>query len=541
VLPLAEVLTEMKRSLDFLKAQSRTADPRHQSLRAVFDASWDMLDPRDQSLYARLGIFPGGFDRRAAEHVAQSTLDQLVGLTDRSLLRRRRTGRFEIHPLLRAFARERLQADFRLFQESAKGFIDYYARYTADREPYLMGIHQGEALQEMLAEHENVRRAFEMAVEYEDFTRIKPFIEVMWQVLSTVSWNREGHRRFIEAAERLQQAPGDGRQLVIADLMARAAFFSIRLGKIDQAESELEQAMPPLRSQGGYEYAFALRICGNLEYLRADFEKAQAFYEDSLATMEAVRHLPGQTVALDSLGSMAVELGEYAKGRSLLERALSLARQAGDLRITGFVLNDLAQQAVREGRIEDAQRMVDEALVYARQVGHESLAGDCLQSLGEVAMLQGDFSHALAFLSQSLDVLEGTGIPFKTQRTLARLSWSALELGQMRTANDYLRRAFDLGIPIDRPDWVAMVLVPLAEYFRLNGQPHQAAQVALLARQIDMFGADRIWADQTLKALNLPEGEMSAQPQRLDPETLSSLLLQVPEDLRTADPRPQTT
>jgi tetratricopeptide (TPR) repeat protein len=241
------------------------------------------------------------------------------------------------------------------------------------------------------------------------------------------------------------------------------------------------------------------------------------------------------------LGSMAVELGEYAKGRSLLERALSLARQAGDLRITGFVLNDLAQQAVREGRIEDAQRMVDEALVYARQVGHESLAGDCLQSLGEVAMLQGDFSHALAFLSQSLDVLEGTGIPFKTQRTLARLSWSALELGQMRTANDYLRRAFDLGIPIDRPDWVAMVLVPLAEYFRLNGQPHQAAQVALLARQIDMFGADRIWADQTLKALNLPEGEMSAQPQRLDPETLSSLLLQVQEDLRTADPRPQTT
>ena len=76
-----------------LTGGSRTALPRHQTLRAVVDWSWDLLDDAERALWRRFSVFAGGATLEAAEQVcagrgisAGQVLDLLTALADKSLL-----------------------------------------------------------------------------------------------------------------------------------------------------------------------------------------------------------------------------------------------------------------------------------------------------------------------------------------------------------------------------------------------------------------------------------------------------------------------
>ena len=59
-----EILTEIERGIDFLSTTMRDAPPRHRSMRVVFTASWQMLTPQEQQVFAAAAVFRGGFDAR---------------------------------------------------------------------------------------------------------------------------------------------------------------------------------------------------------------------------------------------------------------------------------------------------------------------------------------------------------------------------------------------------------------------------------------------------------------------------------------------
>ena len=109
-LSCAEIVAEIERSLDFLAASTRGSSPRHRSLRAVFEQSWQMLSAPEQEVFGRLSLFQGGFQRAAAEAVAGATLPILISLVDKSLLRLAPAGRYHVHELVRQFAAEKLTA-----------------------------------------------------------------------------------------------------------------------------------------------------------------------------------------------------------------------------------------------------------------------------------------------------------------------------------------------------------------------------------------------------------------------------------------------
>src|SRR5512143_2346170 len=73
-LDCAEIAREIERGLDFLSVTTRDLPARHRSMRAVFDHSWRLLSPEDQTVLLRLSVFRGGFKREAAEQVAGATL-----------------------------------------------------------------------------------------------------------------------------------------------------------------------------------------------------------------------------------------------------------------------------------------------------------------------------------------------------------------------------------------------------------------------------------------------------------------------------------
>jgi len=97
-------------TLDALSVTYLDLPPRHRSLRAVFEHSWDLLAEPEQAVLARLSALRGDFDFAAAGALAGANVRILSALTERSLLRRTLAGRYEMHELLRQFCAEKLAA-----------------------------------------------------------------------------------------------------------------------------------------------------------------------------------------------------------------------------------------------------------------------------------------------------------------------------------------------------------------------------------------------------------------------------------------------
>ena len=108
-----EIADEIEANLDFLSTTKQNLPERQRSLRAVFDYAWQRLSKETQIIFGRLSVFRGGFLREVGETVTGASLQVLLDLTDKALVRRTAEGRYEIHELLRQFGEEALSRSSR--------------------------------------------------------------------------------------------------------------------------------------------------------------------------------------------------------------------------------------------------------------------------------------------------------------------------------------------------------------------------------------------------------------------------------------------
>lgn len=111
-----QIMRELERGLDFLQTPFRNVEPRHRSLRAAFEPTWERLTEAEQALFMRLSVFRDSFTLEAAEQVAGASLQLLTALVDKSLLRLNQDGGYEIHELIRQYAEEKFMLEQLLAQ-----------------------------------------------------------------------------------------------------------------------------------------------------------------------------------------------------------------------------------------------------------------------------------------------------------------------------------------------------------------------------------------------------------------------------------------
>ena len=157
-----------KRDLDFLTVPHRDLPDRHRSLRAIFDYSWDLLDPTNQRALAQLSVFRGSIQRQAALEVTQATMHDLIALVNKSLLRQTAPGQFEMHNLLRQFAAEKLD-ELDPDQKVQSQHAIYFLRYVQQNETQLFQPDRTQATANLQAVFGNVRKAQHWAMETDDW------------------------------------------------------------------------------------------------------------------------------------------------------------------------------------------------------------------------------------------------------------------------------------------------------------------------------------------------------------------------------------
>ncbi|PJM97228.1 AfsR/SARP family transcriptional regulator [Streptomyces sp. CB01373] len=155
-----------------LTSGSRTVLPRQQTLRAVVDWSWDLLDADERDVLSRLSVFAGGCDLAAAEAVCgPAAFDALASLVDKSLVVAAPAAdggmRYRLLETVAEYARERLdETGGRTATERAH--LTYYRELARTTEPLMRGSSQREAMARIELEYENLRTALRHAVAARD-------------------------------------------------------------------------------------------------------------------------------------------------------------------------------------------------------------------------------------------------------------------------------------------------------------------------------------------------------------------------------------
>ncbi|HWO62405.1 MAG TPA: BTAD domain-containing putative transcriptional regulator, partial [Umezawaea sp.] len=153
-----------------LTGGSRTALPRHQTLRSVVAWSWDLLDERERTFVERLSVFPGAISLEAAEHLSPGTaLDLLTTLADKSLLQVVEAPEpyFRMLETIKEFALERL-AERGGVADARTAHAAYFRDLAEAAEPHLRGPDQITWVPRLLLERDNLVAALHFAADTGD-------------------------------------------------------------------------------------------------------------------------------------------------------------------------------------------------------------------------------------------------------------------------------------------------------------------------------------------------------------------------------------
>ena len=149
---------------------------RHQTLRAAFQWSYDLLTPEEQRLFQLLAVFAGGCTLEAATAVWSDAADEfevlelMTRLVDKSLVMIDRlesgTSRYRMLEMSRQFAQEKLDGAGEGDRARAR-HLKYFDAWTKERKPMIRGVELGDWLALVEREHENVLSALEFSAHAE--------------------------------------------------------------------------------------------------------------------------------------------------------------------------------------------------------------------------------------------------------------------------------------------------------------------------------------------------------------------------------------
>jgi non-specific serine/threonine protein kinase len=469
-LPLAELASQLESGIRMLTVSRRGTSPRHQTLRAAVEWSYQLCTPAERVLWERLSVFAGTFDVSGAEHVcADDALPQaqivhaLVGLVDKSVVLRDAAdpSRYRLLAALREFGADRLAetseperfldrlagrcvAMAREFDERFRGSARLHDRKTGDG----TDVNQVAAFRALHRDGENIRAVLGYALGAREPSSAPPAALLerwrlgaelavrlcgYWQISGLLDEGRQWLGRVVDlfpepAQERAWALGTRGRLATIqGDLGTAVADINESIRLAEAAESGAELAAR------GYLYLnLALAFTGQHAEALAAAETARqrlvaCGYRIGVAGLEAqLAHLHQLTGNVDE----AIE--HCDRGLALLGQSKS-ARAGGERWVSGYLylISGLAL-AQRPGREHASAKALCRALTAKHELGDVVGTAYAVEALAWLAARREQYERT-AWLIGAADQL--------WNRTGRRLSGVALMEESRQHAVKMARRA----------------------------------------------------------------------------------------------------
>ncbi|MEU7001909.1 BTAD domain-containing putative transcriptional regulator [Nonomuraea sp. NPDC046570] len=494
--PVEEIATRLTEHGRFtlLTRGDRTAAARHQTLHAVVDWSWDLLDTTEQALARRFSVFSGGATLQAVEHVCgHDTAPLLAELVDKSLIETD-GDRYHMLDTIRLYCAARLSEaaeEHHLRAAHAACFL-HLAQHA---DPHLYRAEQLHWLARLSADNTNLQAALRWSVTHDRPTALR-----LIAALAMYWWLSGRRAEATQHAERLLDALGTEPPADLTEEYVLTVLHAVPNAEPQhwrQAATIMNTLDRPMR------YPFAPALWGMtagppqqqpphplgpdpwsqaldklsdalLSLQNGQITQAEHTFETAVAAFDTVGERWGKAQGLDSLAQIASWRGEWTRAGHLWQHALDLLEELGAREEIIDLLCRRADGLRRAGDTAAATADCLRAAELARTTGTPDTMASVHLRLGELARHHGDHHEATRQLHSALTA-SATG-PFTTEGTRARVLTALARLtDDPREAATRHRQALDAALNSPLASHLADAAEGQAGQALTDGHPERAA------------------------------------------------------------------
>jgi predicted ATPase/transcriptional regulator with XRE-family HTH domain len=404
---------------------------RQQTLRGAIEWSYQRLTIDQQRLFARLGVFVGGFTGEAAAAVCES--DRLIDLSEGNLIHvvgdRDQVRRFTLLETLREYAVEQLSSSDEERSVRAR-HAQYFLELAETAEPHLMGAEQALWLKRLAAEQANFNAALTWAqAAGEDLIglRLSAALWRFWWMHSHLSEGRRWLRYFIDAPTN------DDADLYRAKALHGAGVQAYHQADYAEARPLLERSLALYRSADNLRgMADALNGLGVVASYQNKYEQSTQYHTEALEVRRQLGDQRGVAISLNNLGLVAHFQEDFPRAIDLFQQSIVLFEALGDVRVKSAVLSNLGRALTGRGEYSQARMCLRRSLSMVRELGNREDSIDAIEGLAGVAGATGEAARGALLLGAAEALREKIQSPVapvarcEYERDLARI-WDQLD------------------------------------------------------------------------------------------------------------------
>ncbi len=406
-----KLLSLLSSRLKLLTGGGRDLPERQQTLSKTLEWSVQLLNPNEQALFARLGVFLGGFTLESAQDVCQPEkelgIDHLQGietLLNNSLLQLDYQGEIQPHfrmlETVREYAADQLVGRGEL-EELQNRHARYYF-YKMNEVNLMFSTRESEhALVWVETEHDNLREAMARCLNEPSLIELAP-----WMLIAMIGlWYRRGFlSEGREFANALLQSPlVKGNHLSRCYALFCSGAMAMWQGDLNDSLTKLEEAVRLAKFiEQPVPIAISLLFLGTTQVNRGHDKLAVNYLLEALVLFKQLGLTWYHTVNLVHLANATLGMGDIPLARDYLNQAASISQQIEEKWLESFILNNYGEIARTEGDYQQAQSYYEKSEALLRSMGDKGDLARLVHSLGAVALHKGDLEMAEADFNESL-------------------------------------------------------------------------------------------------------------------------------------------
>ena len=421
VLSVEQIAARLKDRFDLLTSGSRTALPRHQTLRAVMDWSYGLLAEKEQALFRWLAVFADGWTLEAAQAVCsgdglkpEEILDLLTHLMDKSLLKMEEhqgATRFRMLETIREYALQKFSESVEAVQVRNR-HLDFFMKFAEGIEPRLHGADQTVWLKRLDVEHDNLRAALDWSLTEGDLETGMRLAGALWLFWDIYGYHLEGRvwlDRILLKSQASIAAPDASAQAMVLYV---AGHLAQRQGDFARARMHYTDSLVSYQQLNDEVHvAVVLRGLGEIAEDQGDLLSAKDYYEQSLNIFRSLGDIKGTSVALNHLATLALLSNDYERAAALSAESLGIERQRKDNRTTAIALTTLGFALCGMGELDQAVTQFTEALTLQTTLTEKRIAQYSLMGMALVAFTRGQTDRAVRLFGAADALREMIGTP----------------------------------------------------------------------------------------------------------------------------------
>ena len=455
-----------------LTGGNRSDMPRQQTLRALIDWSYDLLNEKEKTLFKRLSVFSDGWTLDAAEKIcsdeiieSEEVLDILTSLFEKSMINTSEssgTARFKLLDSLKEYGSQKLNRNYDIFRKH----FEYFSGIASSEEMISKGIDEIGWVKAAESDSENLRQAVNWSIENETEKAAKIVYDVS-NLYEFTGFVHEAGNYCMKLLEK-NKFPDECSKAKIQSIIA-TLFFN--MGNIPEALKYVNESLIVFRKLNmKLNIVKDLNLLFSISKINLSTGNENNYLEEALALCRENNFKNELITTLYNFSFKAGIADNIELKKKYRDDALKLSREINNTTMTITILASLGITETLSGDKDKARSYFEESFSLAKQMNNQNFISINLSGLGNIYLKEKDFENAEYYLSESVRSSKEYGL-INTYPLLKNLAVMYNEKGEYEKALMSYRESLKYGLKFGSNFFTKEILIGAGISYFNSDQP----------------------------------------------------------------------